>query len=204
MQYDWDLWLPKAFFAFNTAPHEITKFSPFELVFGRLPPLALEASIFAPPLSPYLVHVDDYMTNLTHFLTTAWRFSLELTAADHPRQARNYNRKLHLPDFTVGQSVWLSSGSTPKGLTSKFLDSFTGPYIIARINSPVVYLRAHNQQALFPTHINRLKPVATEPKPALRPLPPPLATVVPTAPLAAPAAQRPITRSMTRFILQQP
>ena len=32
---DWDKWLPFASFTYNTSPHAITKFSPYELLFGR-------------------------------------------------------------------------------------------------------------------------------------------------------------------------
>ena len=41
-QYDWDTKLEKLSFAYNTAVHAETIFSPFELMFGRKPKLPIE------------------------------------------------------------------------------------------------------------------------------------------------------------------
>jgi hypothetical protein len=32
---DWDKWLPFACFVYNTTPHTMTKFTPYEILFGR-------------------------------------------------------------------------------------------------------------------------------------------------------------------------
>ena len=41
-QDDWDLKLDKHSFAYNTAVHAVTKLSPFELMFGRIPKLPID------------------------------------------------------------------------------------------------------------------------------------------------------------------
>jgi transposase InsO family protein len=33
---DWDEWLPFACFTYNTTPHSVTRYTPYELLFGRL------------------------------------------------------------------------------------------------------------------------------------------------------------------------
>jgi hypothetical protein len=33
---NWDEWLPFACFAYNTTPHSVTKFTPYEMLFGRI------------------------------------------------------------------------------------------------------------------------------------------------------------------------
>jgi hypothetical protein len=33
---DWDEWLPFACFTYNTTPHSVTKYTPYELLFGRV------------------------------------------------------------------------------------------------------------------------------------------------------------------------
>jgi len=32
---DWDKWLPFACFVYNTTPHRVTKYTPYEILFGR-------------------------------------------------------------------------------------------------------------------------------------------------------------------------
>ena len=41
-QDDWDTKLEKLSFAYNTVVHAVTKFSPFELMFGRIPKLPID------------------------------------------------------------------------------------------------------------------------------------------------------------------
>jgi hypothetical protein len=41
-QTDWDLYLPTITFAYNSSKHEVTKATPFEVVFGRIPPTLLD------------------------------------------------------------------------------------------------------------------------------------------------------------------
>ena len=41
-QDDWDTKLEKLSFAYNTVVHVVTKFSPFELMFGRIPKLPID------------------------------------------------------------------------------------------------------------------------------------------------------------------
>ena len=43
--YEWPEWLPLAYFAFNTSPHESTGYSPYQLLFGTKP---MVPSIFPP------------------------------------------------------------------------------------------------------------------------------------------------------------
>ena len=41
-QDNWNTKLEKLSFAYNTAVHAVTKFSPFELIFGRIPKLPID------------------------------------------------------------------------------------------------------------------------------------------------------------------
>ena len=41
-QTDWDLYLPTITYAYNSSEHEVTKATPFEVVFGRIPPTLLD------------------------------------------------------------------------------------------------------------------------------------------------------------------
>ena len=38
--YEWDKWIPYYAFAYNTTPHVNNDYSPYELIFGKLPTLS--------------------------------------------------------------------------------------------------------------------------------------------------------------------
>ena len=48
---DWDNWVSLAVYAYNTSCHKSTKFSPYEMVFGRMPRASLELDLDLPLLS---------------------------------------------------------------------------------------------------------------------------------------------------------
>jgi len=62
---EWNEHIPFAIFSYNTTVHESTKYSPFQLVFGRLP----KTSASNPPLEEntditYTQYLTDLFNNL--------------------------------------------------------------------------------------------------------------------------------------------
>ena len=55
----WDEFLDTCIFAYNTAEHESTKFSPFELMFGRKPVLPVDIEKSELDASSYDLGVSD-------------------------------------------------------------------------------------------------------------------------------------------------
>ena len=49
---DWDNWVSLALFAYNTACHDSTGFSPYEMIFGRMAHTPLELDLDTPLLNP--------------------------------------------------------------------------------------------------------------------------------------------------------
>ena len=49
---DWDNWVSLAVYAYNNSCHESTKFSPYGMVFGRMPRTPLELDLDLPLLNP--------------------------------------------------------------------------------------------------------------------------------------------------------
>lgn len=66
---EWDSWIPYFTFAYNTTPHIDTNYSPYELVFGKLPYLPNDQLNSQKPF----YNSEDYVTELKHRL----KFSLE-------------------------------------------------------------------------------------------------------------------------------
>ena len=50
--HDWDNWVSLAVYAYNTSSHSSTGFSPYEMVFGRMPRTPLELDLDLPLHNP--------------------------------------------------------------------------------------------------------------------------------------------------------
>ena len=59
-QKDWDIHIPKALFAYRTALHESSGYSPFRVNFGRLPILPIDIIVGRPP-HPEEANVPQYV-----------------------------------------------------------------------------------------------------------------------------------------------
>ena len=80
-----------------------------------------------------------------------------------------YDHNASQPLFKIGQSVWVYTPKTKKGLSKKLLYNWFGPYRIVEQSSPVHYQLSakNNKKVTFAVHANRMKPFVD---PALRPI----------------------------------
>lgn len=151
-QDDWDTWIPYSMFSYNTTPHTTTKFTPYELIFGKI--AKLPTAITKPPEFHYTY--DDYVSELRHKLQISNKVAREniLKSKDHSKEI--YDRKLNITKFKVGEKVFLLNESKQPGRSKKLTNKYTGPYIIIEENSPVNYTIKVNKK-LIKVHANRLK-----------------------------------------------
>ena len=100
-QADWERYLPLVLLAYHTAVHSSTRFSPFELMFGR------------PALTSPLPSLTTFDVNTYHFQLCSTLAGLQdivemyITKAAH-HQKTQYDHHVHERSFKVGDSVWLS------------------------------------------------------------------------------------------------
>ena len=128
-QNDWDLHLPRLLFAYHTALHAATGFSPFHIVFGHSPTLPVDVMLGAlPPHQPK--DVPAYIGDQHKSLNTAYS-----TVRSHIQSAHERNKQRHdaskpyLP-YTVGDQVWLHVPAVKTGRSKKFSSQWHGPYTI--------------------------------------------------------------------------
>ena len=146
---DWDTYIPYALFAYRTAIQETTKESPFYLLYGRDPRLPIDVSLL--PRDEIFTNADDYRA---HIVTRESRkFAQDSIQLSQQRQELNRNEHAKMSSYEPGQRVWLFTPNNRKGLSSKLVHNWHGPYRIEEKLSPVNY-RLENGDIV---HSDRLK-----------------------------------------------
>jgi len=91
-------------FSYNTSVHESTKYSPSQLVFGRLPRTPASNS----PLEENTdVTYTQYLTDLFNNLQDTQEDARENLIASKIRSKRYYDRRINPQNFQVGSHVFL-------------------------------------------------------------------------------------------------
>lgn len=158
-QTEWEKWIPFATFVYNTTPHSATKYTPFELVYGRL--ANLPGALQKAPTSP-LYNYDDFVLNTKHKMQVSHEIAKRnLIKAKEEQKERFDKHKANPIEFKVGQKVLLSNEATKVGVSRKLSPPWLGPFNIVRINdNATLTLQLLNKKnaKLQTVHANRVKP----------------------------------------------
>ncbi|KAF8713103.1 hypothetical protein RHS03_00686, partial [Rhizoctonia solani] len=127
---DWASWLPLAEYAYNNAKHSATGKTPFELVFGRNPvmnPSNIPANV------PEANHVADTLAQEWKEAEAALRMSKERMTRD----------KGTIPEYSVGEKVWLDGKNVELRTNSNKLDpKQLGPFeVVEKVSSHAYCLK---------------------------------------------------------------
>lgn len=146
---NWDDWTDMAMFSYNTSIHEGTRYSPFELVFGKI---AREPSS-DPPIDENLEPTyKEYLENLFTTLRDTQELARQNLHQAKLRSKRYYDRSINPQNFKAGDHVYLLK-EPRKG---KFADQYTGPHTVLELmenrNVKIDYL---GQPRIV--HTNKLK-----------------------------------------------
>lgn len=159
----WDEILPYATFAYNTAMQETTRFTPFELVFGRQVTTTLDAML---PVDNGVLtgtEIDDFTERAEEARQLA-RFRIRKR---QEMDARQYNQGRRNVEYLPGDLVWVWTPIRRRGLSEKLLRRYFGPYKVIRRISDLNYevLPENNSTASSRrrprsevVHVVRLKP----------------------------------------------
>ncbi len=131
----WSSWLSFWAFAFNTTVHSSTRYTPFELVFGRIcqKPSNIEIGQNTP-----IYNTDNYRSELLYRLKRAWEDAhVNLLQTKLDRKLK-YDKQAKGKEFLEGDLVLLK-----KENRKKLDDVFIGPFRIIKIEkeSPNVKLK---------------------------------------------------------------
>lgn len=146
-QNNWDDYLDLAVFNYNTHVHEATKYSPYELVYGR------RANLPSNGRNRVLTHTDilNELSNRIKDLQRNARNNLEEAKR---RTKERYDRTCRPYDFKKGDYVWVTNED--RNRTSGLSVPFEGPYLILDVPSETnILIRKYRKSVLI--HKNRCK-----------------------------------------------
>lgn len=154
---NWDSVLPFVTYAYNTAKHEVTGYAPFFLLYARHP------QSFIDTILPWSPHEDFSVARTLCRAEEARRLARLRTISSQDRAKTRYDAR-HTPvTFAPGDFVLLWTPVRKKGLCTKFLCRYTGPYVILRRLSDVTFVIAkvssdnRRSRITQAVHVARLK-----------------------------------------------
>lgn len=138
---DWDEFIPFVLYAYRATKHTSTKYSPFELLFGRKPRIPLEIALENETVKSF--DADDYFKNVTSGMKLLHDNARENINKSQLTQKFNYDEHRGTPPkFEVGQKVMIFvEPRKKKSLTTKFLDKWSGPYEIVENHGQTLKIR---------------------------------------------------------------
>ena len=142
----WDKWLPFACFVYNITPRTMTRYTPYEIVFGRKANLPGQLQQKTAP-NDDIVHDVKQKLQICHELARA-----NLMKSKQRRVAQQAS-KVNMPIFNKGDKALLHNEKAGK------LDSlWAGPYTIYEIdpNGSTVIIELSKKKKMK-VHVNRLK-----------------------------------------------
>jgi transposase InsO family protein len=155
--YDtWDNYLESALFAVRTARQVSTKFSPFELLYGKI--ARQDYHINAPKFGEYEDRVWSYVTNDISRLQLIRKKAAGFIEKAQERERNKRNKDISAEVLKIGDLVLLYRNITESSWSAKLERKWEGPYFIHKIKGQSIWLRRPNGSFL-PTalHRNRLK-----------------------------------------------
>lgn len=142
----WEHHLQAAIYAYNSAEHSSTGFAPYELVYGRPPPLLrqLEES----PLETY----EDYAQALTSRASRLQQMAQDALHVSKQKNKELYDKTQRPLNLQPGDYVWIKN---PRDKPKRLGTFWTGPYKVVSVNGVNADILVGKQ--LQTLHLNRLK-----------------------------------------------
>ena len=146
---DWDQWIQFACFTYNTTPHAVTKFTPYELLFGRK--ANIPGSLCKQPQPLY--NMEDLVQNLKQKFQSAWTQARANLILGKEKRNDKINEKRKEVKYHIRDQVLIQNEQRKK------LDPlWLGPYEVIAVNLPTITVRIGNRRKDLRIHVNKTKP----------------------------------------------
>ncbi len=129
----WDEYLTWVLLGYNATPHSTTKFSPYQILFGRnltLPSCQTIAAI----RSPYTVDPLDWWDTLAQKMPEYWRTATLNIQAMNAVNKKFFDRKIHPYEIKIGDKVLWCDNLGMNKPTRKLECCWSGPFKVMDIS----------------------------------------------------------------------
>ena len=147
---NWDDFLPAVVFAYNTGIHRSTKFSPYELLFGRRARLPIESS----PKKFSFPTPNDYFQHLQKCLKVYSHHATAHVLQQQQKTKSRYDSNRNDPQYHIGDKVLVKIHGMKSKLDPKFSST---THTIIHSNHPTYYVRNDGTRVESRVHINDLR-----------------------------------------------
>lgn len=148
---EWHSWIPYYTFAYNITPHVDTEYSPFELIFGKLPSLPGDQITNC----DRVYNLDNYANELKIRLKNSLENARKLIKIVKDKRMLDSHNKANKIELKVGDWVLVGLESRRKNESP-----YHGPYEIVDIDDLNVYIKIKNNIKAY--HKNLLKKYNTK------------------------------------------
>lgn len=143
----WSNWIAYWCFAFNNTVHTETKYTPYELVFGKVSNLPSSIITKVEPLYNF----EDYPRELKYRLQQAWSDSRSNLIGTKVKRKEKYDLKTNTYKYKVGDLILVKNESG-----NKLEPIYKGPFMITDIIPPNLVINLKNETEEL-IHMNRTK-----------------------------------------------
>jgi integrase-like protein len=152
----WDQYLDSALFASRTIRQASTHFSPFELVYGRLP--KREYRVTTSDKGTYEERLEAFVTrDITRLQLIRKKAAVFIQKAQE-RQRAKQDQGAKAEPLKIGDQVLVYRNIVESSWSAKLEPKWDGPYLVQSIKGTSIFLRRSNGSILpTPTHRNHIK-----------------------------------------------
>jgi transposase InsO family protein len=152
---NWDEYLQAVVFAYNTGIHKTTRYSPYELLYGRPPRLPIDAR----PTHFTFNRPNDYFEQLKRTLRIYHQSAKHNIIQQQQMNKEWYDRNRLDPHYQIGDKVLTRIYGLRGKLDPKF--SIT-PRIIIHAQHPIYIVEDETTQVQSQVHVGDLRPIILE------------------------------------------
>ena len=152
---NWDEYSQAVVFAYNTGIHKTTKYSPYELLYGRAPRL----SIHTRPQPFSFAKPNDYFEQLRKTLRIYHQAAHHHIILQQQNNKHAYGHNRLDPHYRIGDKVLTRLQGSRGKLDPKFSPI---PKVITQVNHPIYEVQDEESQVFSQIHVADLRPILVD------------------------------------------